>query len=349
MTSKERVRAALSHQKPDRVPVAFEATHKVVEKLLKRYNLTTKEDLLKKFDVDIYPISAKYNGRKLKKYKDEHGREVKENYWGFENTMHETELDSYGVTTFYPLKGVETVEEVEAYNFPNADDFDYTPITNFCKSHPDKAIIIGHEGPFQIVTNLLPMEEFFILMLEEPEVAAKILEKMNEFELAYYEKCFIAGEGQIDILRTHDDYGTQISMLFSTDLWEEFFKENTKKLVALTHKYGAFFQQHSCGAVGPIIPYLIECDVDSLEPLQKVASLELENLAKYKGQIAFHGGIDTQQLLPKATPEEITAEVDSFIKTLAQDGGYILMASQSFEIDAKVENIEAIYNANRYI
>ncbi|HBA47556.1 MAG TPA: hypothetical protein DCZ91_07110 [Lachnospiraceae bacterium] len=39
------------------------------------------------------------------------------------------------------------------------------------------------------------------------------------------------------------------------------------------------YQQHSCGAVGPIIPELIECGVDALKPLQKVVTLEPETLA----------------------------------------------------------------------
>lgn len=234
MTSKERVRSVMMHQKPDRVPAALETTQLVKEKLLKRYNLEIMDDL-------------------------------------------------------------------------------------------------------------------FVMMLEEPELVQEILDRMVAFELEYYERCFIAGGGKVDILRTHDDYGTQISLLFSTTLWEEFFKENTKKLVDLTHRYGAFYQQHSCGAVGPIIPYFIECGVDCLEPVQKVQSLELENIAKYCGKLSFHGGIDTQDLLPNGTPEEVTAETKRFMETLGKDGNYILMASQTFEPDAKVENIEAIYSVNRYI
>ena len=85
--------------------------------------------------------------------------------------------------------------------------------------------------------------------------------------MEYYKRCFEAAKGKIDILRPHDDYGTQISLLFSIDMWKEFFEENTRKLVNLAHSYGAFYQQHSCGAIGPLIPYLIDCGVDALEPI----------------------------------------------------------------------------------
>ena len=95
------------------------------------------------------------------------------------------------------------------------------------------------------------------------------------------------------------------------------YMEYAKKLVELAHRYGAFYQQHSCGAVGPIIPELIECGVDSLEPLQKVVGLEPETLAgKYAGRIAFHGGVDTQSVLPYGTPQQVREETEKYIRLL---------------------------------
>ncbi len=349
MTSKERVRAVMSHEMPDRIPAAFGATDGVVKKLIRHYGLNSEAELYEKFEIDIIPAEPRYCGAPLKKYTNSKGASVVTNFWGFEATLHETEVDSYRTTTYYPLNGVETMEDLNKYTYPNPDDFDYSTITKACEENPDKAIIIGHEGPFQIVTNLMDMEEFFVLMLEEPEVAKELLDRMVAFELEYYERCFIAGGGKVDILRTHDDYGTQISLLFSTDLFKEFFEENTKKLVELSHRYGVFFQQHSCGAVGPMLPYFVAAGVDALEPIQKVKSLEIENLLPFADDLVFHGGIDTQDLLPNGTPEEVTAEVQRFFDAFGKQGRYILMASQAFEPDAKIENIEALYAVDRTI
>ena len=38
MTSRERVRAAITHSRPDQVPAAFEAVGSVTEKLMKHYD-----------------------------------------------------------------------------------------------------------------------------------------------------------------------------------------------------------------------------------------------------------------------------------------------------------------------
>ena len=218
MTSKERVRAVMEHRKPDRVPAAFEAVGSVTEKLLKHYGFTDYSQLLEKYEIDIVTAGPEYIGPELKTYLNEKGERVEQSWWGFETTMHTTAIDTYGTTTYFPLNGVETVEDVDAVMFPDPDWFDYSSVRKVCDSNPDKAIIVGHEGPFQMVTFLIEMDQFFMLMLDEPDTAKRILERMNEFEMEYYRRIFEAGEGRVDVLRPHDDYGTQISLLFSVDM-----------------------------------------------------------------------------------------------------------------------------------
>ena len=64
-----------------------------------------------------------------------------------------------------------------------------------------------------------------------------------------------------------------------------------------------------------LIPELIKCKVDVLEPIQKVKGLEPEELySEFGGKIAFHGGIDTQYLLPFGTAEEVKEEVKEVVR-----------------------------------
>lgn len=345
MNSKERVRAALSHQACDRVPANFECTKTVADKLLNHYNYTDMEQLYQRFDIDIRPVEPKYVGPELKRYTDDDGLEVREEFWGYHSKFHWTGHGMNDITCYYPLDEVETIEELLAYNWPKAEWFDYSNITEYVRKHPDKAIIIGHPGPFQIGTYLRSMDKLFMDMILKPDFVKVFYEKIVEFELAYYEAMFIAGEGKIDILRPHDDYGTQISLLFSIDMWKEFFRDNTKKLVDLTHKYDAFYMQHSCGAVRPLIPEFIKCGVDVLEPLQKIDGLYPDQLKEaFNGELSFHGGIDTQGVLPFGSAAEVLEETKKYVNTLGKDGGYILMSSQTLEDDVPIENIEALFS-----
>lgn len=104
--------------------------------------------------------------------------------------------------------------------------------------------------------------------------------------------------------------------------------------------------QHSCGAVRKIIPNLIECGVDALEPIQKVEGMDVDELkAEYGDKLLFQGGVDTQHILPNGTPEEVYAESTRVIKALYKNGGYILCGSQDLQADVPVENVKAMYEA----
>jgi uroporphyrinogen decarboxylase len=345
MTSRERVRKALERKPSDRVPANFECVGTVMENLMRRYGYSDPELVLERFEIDIRPVGPAYIGPPLRTYEQD-GERIEVDYWGTHRKNVWTGKEFHGAVVRYPLDGFETIGELEAWNWPSPDWFDYEGVKRQCDAHGDRALVIGHEGPFQVACFFRSMEKLFTDMALEPEFARRLFDRMVGFELEYYERTLIAGEGRIDILRTHDDYGTQIGMLFGLPMWRDFFKENTRRLVNLAHRYGAFFQQHSCGAIAPVIPELIECGVDSLEPIQKVAGMETEVLKRlYGDRIAFHGGVDTQSVLPFGTVGEVERETRRVIETLGKGGGYILMASQGFEGDVPLENIEALYRA----
>ena len=350
MTSKERVRAAITYSYPDRTPAAFESIDLVKEKLLKHYGFTNENQLLDKFEIDIVSTYAPYTGPLKESFVNKQGHEVVYNSWEVGQIFHTINDRVFVTVADYPLAGLSTLKDLEKYSFPNPDNFNYEFVKRTCEKHKDKAIIVGHEGPFQMVTELMDTEEFCMLMVDEPEITKALLDKMVDFVVEYYERVFLAADGQVDIFRPHDDYGTQISLMFSIPMWREFFRDNTKKLASLAHKHGAFYMQHSCGAIAPLIPEFIDCGVDMLEPLQKLPGMDPETLfEKYGGKIVFHGGIDTQSILPFGTPDDVIKEVELYIRTLNPEGkgGYILMASQAIENDVPIENIEALYSTPR--
>ena len=102
---------------------------------------------------------------------------------------------------------------------------------------------------------------------------------------------------------------------------------------------------HSCGAISEIIPDIIEAGVDILDPIQVTATgMKPQSLAdKFGGKIVFHGGVDTQQVLPNCTPQEVANHAREVMETLNQNGGYIFAPSQILSPDISVENILAMY------
>ncbi|MDI9498607.1 MAG: uroporphyrinogen decarboxylase family protein [Bacillota bacterium] len=349
MTSKERVRAAFAHAAVDRVPAAFEAVSVVNRRLLAHYGLPDHEALLRHFEIDTRYPAVDYTGPTLPAYTDADGYEVTASWWGTYSRSVWTGKEYHGQIVRRPLDAARTLAELQEFRWPDPDDFDYEGFGRGLDRWPDRAIVVGHAGPFQMATALRSMESLFIDMALEPELAHFVYDRMVAFELEHYERLFEAAGGRIDVLRVHDDYGTQRSLLLSVPMWRQFFARNTRRLTELAHAYGAFYLQHSCGAVADVIPELVGCGVDGLEPVQKVAGLEPEKLkAAWGSELLFHGGIDTQGVLPFGSVEDVRRETRHYIDTLAADGsGYILMASQAFEGDVPLENIEALYAVSR--
>jgi len=118
-----------------------------------------------------------------------------------------------------------------------------------------------------------------------------------------------------------------------------------KEIIDCIHSLRGLVLFHSCGLVYSFIPDLISLGVDILDPIQPVnAVMQPENLKQEFGsRLSFHGGIDMQNLLPKATPAEVKAEASRYCEILGKNGGYILGPAHLFQPDVPPENIMAVY------
>lgn len=350
MNSKERVRRAIQHQEVDRVPATMWCVETEWDRLKKHFQEDDIYKIMEKLDIDTRIMwLPPYIGPELPVITGPTGEKEYTHPFGWRYIKKWNGVEFNEDRVFYPLAHVETMEQLNAFqNWPNPDHFDYEAVKRFCDKYQDKAIRVGWPGPYQTFTFLYPAEELYVMMVEDPDLLTAMLDRYNAVVMEIYERMFEAADGGIDYLWCADDYGTQRGLLFSPDMWEQFFRKYTVQRVELTHKYNAFYMQHSCGAVRDIIPKLISCGVDALEPLQKVKGMEVDGLkADFGSRICFQGGVDTQHLLPFGTPEEVQRETEYIIETMNVNGGYILAPSQDFEGDVPIENILALYEARK--
>lgn len=350
MTSKERIRAALSHKTPDRVPSTMQCVETAWEGLMKYFGVSTTEDVQDILDIDTRIMDLPpYIGPEHPPIVNAKGETEYTHPFGYRYVNKWNGVEYNWHVVHFPMAHIETWEDFEAYDgWYSPDWFDYDAVAKFCDRHAERAIRIGWPGPYQVFTMLYPAEQFYIMMIDEPELVKAMLNKYCDINLEIYERMFTAAGDRVDLLRACDDYGTQRGLLFSVEMFEEFFAENTRRFADLCHKHNCFYMQHSCGAIRDYIPRLIQCGVDAIEPIQKVPGLEVDNLKRDFGdKICFQGGVDTQGVLPFGTPEEVRAEAERIIRAMDGDGGYILAPSQDFEGDVPIENILALYEARK--
>ena len=162
-------------------------------------------------------------------------------------------------------------------------------------------------------------------MLANPELVHYINDKIVDFYMKALKIFLDATKGKLHAILIGDDMGSQLDLMISPGMVEQFVIPGAKQLVALAHSYGVKVIYHSCGSIIRAIPMLIDAGVDAIHPIQALAEgMSPENLKeKFADKVSFCGGVDTQELLPNGTPEEIMENV-KYLRTLFPTGSYNL-------------------------
>ncbi|RKY05681.1 hypothetical protein DRP77_00190 [Candidatus Poribacteria bacterium] len=241
----------------------------------------------------------------------------------------------------------EDVREVEAFEWPDPDYLDFNPTLEALKRAEGFYRLSGMWSPFfHLVADLFGMENYFIKMHTNPKVVHAVTRHVVDYFLEGNRRFFEMAGDLMDGFFFGNDFGTQIDLFMSPEHFEEFVLPYLRELVELAKSYGYQVVLHSCGSIYKAIPYLIDAGVDALHPLQaKAVNMDAETLAReFKGKIAFMGGVDTQELLVRGTPEEVKEEVRRIKELL----GPALVVSPSHEAilpNVPPENIEAMAEA----
>jgi uroporphyrinogen decarboxylase len=349
MTSRERVLTTIDLAQPDRVPMDFNANPWVLGRLHRDLNTFNHRDLLKLLHSDIVDLRGFVDPiyRGPIPYSRSFPGGVRVNYWGWRQKVMQTATGPEDCFVEFPLAKAESIYDFEDHDWPSADWFDFSEFADGLTAWKDFAVMASGASVFQHATFLRGTDQLLMDMAVNPEMAHWLIRQFTDFYLAYFDRMLTAARGRIDILRTADDLGTQRSLFFSPSMFRTFIKPRLKELVDMTHNYGVKFMFHSCGAILPLIEDLIEIGVDILDPLQAAAEGMDPQILKdrYGDRICLHGGICTQFLLPRATPEEVRLEVQRRMRILGRGGGYILAPCHVLQTDVPTENIIAMSEA----
>ena len=343
MNSRERVRAAILRQGPDRTPCDFWAEPPTLNRLFAHVGHDDIERLLRDFDVDVRHLDAPGPPER------EIGAGVYQNFWGERYVYKQTPWGPMREDVRGALADADKLAELEAFPWPSVDQFDYSALPQQCRRHEDYALLYGFADVWQRPALVRGWENMFMDMALRPEWVHCLCRKFTDFYIEDYTRAAEACAGRIDIFLLISDLGGQHGTLISQDMFRRFVAPYLKQMIDHIHGLGAFVLFHSCGHIRAFIPELIELGVDVLDPIQPVGpEMSPESLkAAFGDRLTFHGGIDMQRLLPVGTPEQVALEVRRYCETLGRGGGYILAPAHLFQPDVPPENILAFYRAAR--
>ncbi len=109
---------------------------------------------------------------------------------------------------------------------------------------------------------------------------------------------------------------------------------------------GKYVVIHSCGDVDELFDNLIDTGVQCFNPFQPEVMDVLSLLPRYRGRLAFYGGLSNQRLLPFGTADDVRRETERMLE-LGREGSYLCAPAQSIEGDVPIENMLALIGAVR--
>lgn len=384
MNSRERIIAALEHRTSDRVPYDLGGTHVTGIHKTACLNLCRHlkieaapvsfadvvqqvvippPALLERFAVDtrgLFPLCS-HNWNVQGEDKGDYLEYIDE--WGF--VQHFPKNGYWWNLAKSPLDAASVVpEQLASYTWPRAELPErIAGLREQAEDFRSQGKIVMLKGLcagiFEMGQRLRGMENFLCDVLADPDGAKLVLDKFTELKMRFWETALDQLGDVVDIVVENDDYGTQASQLISPETFRELMKPRLKEIFALIQKKfrekktdgergWIFF--HSCGNVRPLLPDFIEIGVDILNPVHTgAAGMEPVRLKRdFGSEITFWGGgVETQNVLPRGTSEEVREDVKRNLEALMPDGGFVFNTVHNIQAEAPPENIVAMWETLR--
>jgi uroporphyrinogen decarboxylase len=247
------------------------------------------------------------------------------------------------------LAQAESVADVEALPRPDPSHWHAPDARSARRRWPHHAIV--YTPPWMPLfcgaCEAFGMEEALAKMLLQPALFEAFVRTQHAYYVQILAQGLAACREHVDLVWLGDDYASQRAMLMRPALWRRLIKPCLAEQVQMAREAGLLVMFHSCGAVRPILPDLIEIGVNALLVFQVTATdMAPEAIAEeFGGRLAFYGGIDCQQILTQGTLHEVRAAVRRNVRAFEPYGGYIVANCHHGIANIRPENVIAMCRA----
>lgn len=351
MTKRERVEAAMNFQEVDRIPV---------------YDILLNDDVIEYFTGRVPPIGdegARLQCQAISKMLDmtrmagigpaEEGELTSED--GFVHYRYRWQSGGIRKRPFNNVEGaVEWLKKINGNMEKAVRNFDpgkakaaFLEKFNMIKKYiGDDTVVIHRESGTGLdwIRNLLGLELFSYMSVDEPEHISEYLELYTEQEVKTIHA--IADRKLSPCALTFGDIAFKGHLMHSPQWLGKEFLPRLKRLNETWHEYGVRCLFHSDGNVMEILQDLIETGIDGLNPIETTAGMSIKETREKAGnRIFLAGGIDISTLMSFGKPEEVREEC---IRAISDAGrGYLMGSTTELDPGSKLENVLAMLEVAR--
>jgi len=228
-----------------------------------------------------------------------------------------------GIVKEHPIK---TEEDVYALKIPE-----------------DRTGRIPHGFMYLRLLDLCGFENAMVWFAEEAETIQVLIDKVLEYNL-YQFAVILPHMGEM--LRVGDDLGIQRGLAIGPERWRKYMAPCYRKLYGMAKAYdpSVLVYMHTDGCIYEIMPDLVECGVDVINPQFRANGIDnLVRVCRKEQIITINLDLD-RQLFPFATRSQLTDHVAECVESLYMPQGGLGLNIE-FNYDIPLENMAAVLDA----
>ena len=181
------------------------------------------------------------------------------------------------------------------------------------------------------------IERLMIDFYDHPQFVRELLDRIADYNIAQVREAL---EYDVDAIYFGDDWGQQHGLQMGPRLWREFLFPVLRRMYGVVREAGKRVMIHSCGDVDELFDDLLSIGLSCFNPFQPEVMDVAALLSRYRGRLAFHGGLSTQKTLPFGSVDDVRRQTRRLLE-LGRDGGYIFAPAHDVEGDVPLENMLA--------
>lgn len=175
-------------------------------------------------------------------------------------------------------------------------------------------------GVFEQSHFLMGFEDTLINLLEEPEAMHELVDYVAEYRFQYAK--LLVDHLHPDVILSHDDWGSKLSLFMQPDTWREFFKDAYVRIYGYMKDHGVIVMHHADSFCEPIIQDMVDMGIDIWQGVLPENDI-LKMQAETQGKITLMGGLRSDFDVADYNEATIRGNVRQVCETYGPGGHFI--------------------------